>query len=61
MNKNHCQVTLRSEQLLRFEISEFNIRAKMASHNFIRNEVFNENVDRLNELMRFVIIERKNS
>ena len=31
----------------------------MASHNFIRNEVFDENVDRLNELTRFVITQRK--
>ena len=31
----------------------------MAGHNFIRNEVFDENVDRLNELTRFVITERK--
>ena len=30
----------------------------MASHNFIRNEVFDENVDRLNELTRFVITQR---
>ena len=27
----------------------------MAGHNFIRNEVFDENVDKLNELTRFVI------
>ena len=27
----------------------------MTSHNFIRNEVFDENVDRLNELTRFNI------
>ena len=31
----------------------------MAGHNFIRNEVFDENVNRLNELTRFVITERK--
>ena len=31
----------------------------MASHNFIRNEVFDENIDRLNELTRFVITQRK--
>ena len=31
----------------------------MASHNFIRNEVFDENVDRLNELTRFVITQQK--
>ena len=31
----------------------------MASNNFIRNEEFNENVDRLNELMRFVITQQK--
>ena len=31
----------------------------MASHNFIRNEVFDENVDRLNELTNFVITQRK--
>ena len=31
----------------------------MASHNFIRNEVFDENLDRLNELTRFVITQRK--
>ena len=31
----------------------------MASHDFIRNEVFNENVDRLNDLMRFVVTQRK--
>ena len=31
----------------------------MASHNFIRNEVFDENVDRLNELKRFVITQRR--
>ena len=31
----------------------------MASHNFIRNEVFDENVDRLNKLTRFVITQRK--
>ena len=31
----------------------------MASHNFIRNKVFDENVDRLNELTRFVITQRK--
>ena len=31
----------------------------MASHNFIRNEVFDENVDRLNELTRFIITQRK--
>ena len=33
----------------------------MASHNFIRNEVFDENVDRLNELTRFIITQRKTS
>ena len=31
----------------------------MASHNFIRNEVFDENVDRLNERTKFVITQRK--
>ena len=31
----------------------------MASQNFIRNEVFDENVDRLKELTRFVITQRK--
>ena len=31
----------------------------MVSNNFIRNEEFNENVDRLNELMRFVITQQK--
>ena len=31
----------------------------MAGHNFIRNEVFDENADRLNELTRFVITQRK--
>ena len=31
----------------------------MASHNFNRNEVFDENVDRLNELTRLVITQRK--
>ena len=31
----------------------------MASHNFIRNEVFDENVDRLNELTNFVITQQK--
>ena len=31
----------------------------MASHNFIRNEVFDENVDRLNELTRFVVTQQK--
>ena len=31
----------------------------MASNNFIRNEEFNENVDRLNELTRFVITQQK--
>ena len=31
----------------------------MAGHNFIRNEVFDENVDRLNELMRFFITQQK--
>ena len=31
----------------------------MASHNFIRNEVFDENVDRLNELTNFVTTQRK--
>ena len=31
----------------------------MAGHNFIRNEVFDENVDRLNEITIFVITERK--
>ena len=31
----------------------------MVSHNFIRNEVFDENVDRLNELTRFVITQQK--
>ena len=31
----------------------------MASHNFIRNEVFDEYIDRLNELTRFVITQRK--
>ena len=31
----------------------------MAGYNFIRNEVFDENVDRLNELTRFVITQRK--
>ena len=31
----------------------------MAGHNFIRNEVFDENADRLNELTRFVMIQRK--
>ena len=32
---------------------------EMAGHNFIRNEVFDENVDRLNELARLVITQRK--
>ena len=31
----------------------------MAGHNFIRNEVFDENADRLNELTRFVMTQRK--
>ena len=31
----------------------------MASHNFIRNKVFDENVDRLNELTRFVVTQQK--
>ena len=31
----------------------------MVGHNFIRNKVFDENVDRLNELTRFVITQRK--
>ena len=31
----------------------------MASHNFIRNEVFDENIARLNELMSFVITQQK--
>ena len=31
----------------------------MAGHNFIRNEVFDENTDRLNELTRFVITQQK--
>ena len=31
----------------------------MAGHNFIRNEVFDESADRLNELMRFVMTQRK--
>ena len=31
----------------------------MAGHNFIRNEVFEENADRLNELTRFVITQPK--
>ena len=31
----------------------------MVGHNFIRNKVFDENVDRLNELARFVITQRK--
>ena len=31
----------------------------MGSHNFIRNKVFDENVDRLNELTRFIITQRK--
>ena len=31
----------------------------MAGHNFIRYEVFDENADRLNELTRFVITQRK--
>ena len=31
----------------------------MASNNFIRNEEFNENVDRLNELTRFVVTQQK--
>ena len=31
----------------------------MAGHNFIRNEVFDENADRLNKLTRFVITQRK--
>ena len=29
------------------------------SHNFIRNKVFDENADRLNELTRFVMTQRK--
>ena len=31
----------------------------MAGHNFIRNKVFDENADRLNELTIFVITQRK--
>ena len=31
----------------------------MASNNFIRNEEFKENVDRLNELTRLVITQQK--
>ena len=31
----------------------------MAGHNFIRIEVFDENVDKLNELTRFVITQQK--
>ena len=31
----------------------------MAGHNFIRNEVFDENADRLNELTKFVMTQRK--
>ena len=31
----------------------------MAGHNFIRNEVFDENADRLNELTRFIMTQRK--
>ena len=31
----------------------------MAGHNFIRNEVFDENADRLNESTRFVMTQRK--
>ena len=31
----------------------------MAGHNFIRNEVFDENVERLNELTRFVFTQQK--
>ena len=31
----------------------------MAGHNFIRNEVFDENADRLNELTRFVMTQQK--
>ena len=31
----------------------------MAGHNFIRNKVFDENADRLNELTRFVMTQQK--